>query len=484
MRVGGFASAPLETDPESVLAATLAWAAERNIPFDEALLTIHGPLRVGCQVATVQLKRGKSLAAALKTGLGRRLSPNFLRTLARAELDGELPSVLPHLASTIQLSAGLRRERRISLFYPMLQFSVIATIIGLLLFFIMPKFLQIFDGLIEHERISTGMLFLSYIGGNIACMSYIEIGYILMSLILLATLISIVNNYCNEKNVILRVVVGLVASIVETTIIVKYGMLRYGYGYSYHDDGMFYVFFLVIGLFFMHVVIINVITTRKLFSRYLWILAPGVLITSLGWLDIIDMEFIMQLFVILASFLCPILIITSFLRFLWGIASSCIGTRPWFLPLPIKGFGIFPLLPVSDLSSGMYVHLASGKGIAESAELCRDTVARPWLRRRLDRFIVEVRAGEPWADAWARMKLGSPLHEWMIRNAAARENPAEGFSQLTAWLNEEIRRKHRLFLRFAEVAGILFNAALVALFVLGMFEVLVDTIRLLSLETY
>ena len=36
------------------------------------------------------------------------------------------------------------------------------------------------------------------------------------------------------------------------------------------------------------------------------------------------------------------------------------------------------------------------------------------------------------------MSVGTALDEWVLRNAASREDPASGFELLAAWLDEEI----------------------------------------------
>jgi type II secretory pathway component PulF len=184
-------------------------------------------------------------------------------------------------------------------------------------------------------------------------------------------------------------------------------------------------------------------------------------------------------FSLLVFFAC-ILILIPLCYLCVRLAPSTMAVMPESI---VRYWSYFPLgvlnpkwLALSELSSGMYVHLASGKGMAESAERCRDTVARPWLRRRLDRFIAEVRAGEPWADAWARMKLGSPLHEWMIRNAAARENPAEGFYQLTAWLSEDIRRRQKNVIRFVDIASVFITAIVLGFVVFTFWDLFVNGI--------
>jgi type II secretory pathway component PulF len=416
------------------------------------------------------------LGKALKTSLGHRLTPSFLGMIARAEQDGELCAVLPLVANSVHISSGLRTERRNRLLYPILIFSILFTTFFLLASFIYPKFMELF-----HELAGEGVPSTAERALHLSCWLMtcgIPSGRIIPAMMIITAAVIFLRSFMRNPQLLTSVLLIYYAAI---SVIGSLAMIYLPLDYFYYDDEQIYFgIVLALGLFIVHLATACIIGSGDKYARYVVAIIPGIIITVMGLCDMDVTCFFIAVALVLAF---PLVVMVPVVKVSCG-ALAHLGERGAGFFCRVAGITWFNLLPLAGLAAGMYVHLASGKGMAESAELCRDTVARPWLRRRLDRFIAEVRAGEPWADAWARMKLGSPLHEWMVRNAAARENPAEGFFQLTAWLNEEICRKHRLFLRFAEVAGILFNAALVALFVLGMFEVLVDTIRFLSLETY
>jgi len=114
-----------------------------------------------------------------------------------------------------------------------------------------------------------------------------------------------------------------------------------------------------------------------------------------------------------------------------------------------------------ELTGSMAAYLASGEDIVKAADLSAKAVGQAALRRKLENFAGEVRQGRPWIEAWEAMKMGTSLDQWIIRNAAAREDPAEGFDSLLKWLYLDIQSAAGRGTRWVEIAGILLNAAIV-----------------------
>ncbi len=128
-------------------------------------------------------------------------------------------------------------------------------------------------------------------------------------------------------------------------------------------------------------------------------------------------------------------------------------------------------LALLEVAGAMATLTGAGYDIADAARWNADAVSRRWLRRRLAKFANAVESGRYWADAWCEeMKLGSKAHDWIIGNAACRQNPEEGFLTLSEWLADEIRSANTLLLSFFEVFCILFNAALIGFTVFAIWQ--------------
>ncbi|NOY74976.1 MAG: hypothetical protein GXP32_04190 [Kiritimatiellaeota bacterium] len=112
--------------------------------------------------------------------------------------------------------------------------------------------------------------------------------------------------------------------------------------------------------------------------------------------------------------------------------------------------------------------LATGHDIAKAAEFASKTTSRVWMKNRLERFAADTTNGERWPDAWERMRVGAPYHDWILRNAAAREVPLEGFSSLATLLRERVICETAILIKLVELAALVLNAILVGFIVLGL----------------
>ena len=144
----------------------------------------------------------------------------------------------------------------------------------------------------------------------------------------------------------------------------------------------------------------------------------------------------------------------------------------WILS-KLEGIGEYVLLHVpwlgrewkrfilTDLARSMAVFLRQGDDVLTAAEWSIKSTRSQWLRKRLDRFVAELRAGGAWVEEWSRMGLGDPLSEWLVRSAAAREDPASGFELLAEWLHQEIALTTRRLERWIDPCSTLLIALVV-----------------------
>jgi len=124
--------------------------------------------------------------------------------------------------------------------------------------------------------------------------------------------------------------------------------------------------------------------------------------------------------------------------------------------------------------------LAAGCDMREAAEVARSASRSYWFKKRLSVFVERLDGGGNWADAWEAMELGFPFLDWLVRNAALREEPGEGFLSMSLFLSNEISSFSVVFAKAVEVLGIFFNASLAVLMMAGVFLFLIHITRYLS----
>ncbi|MCK5803008.1 MAG: type II secretion system F family protein [Lentisphaeria bacterium] len=141
-------------------------------------------------------------------------------------------------------------------------------------------------------------------------------------------------------------------------------------------------------------------------------------------------------------------------------------------PLPFVGT-VLRRLAAMEACTAVSCYLAAGLDLPEACQSAAYWIRSPWARKRLSHMADDVQDGIPWPDTWESQRLGTPLHDWMIRNAAAREKPAEGLDRVTEWCGLEARSLARQFLGAAEPTILIANAVLVGLVVLCIFRPLI-----------
>ena len=133
-----------------------------------------------------------------------------------------------------------------------------------------------------------------------------------------------------------------------------------------------------------------------------------------------------------------------------------------------------------ELSASISSYLAAGEDIFNAMKFSRKACNHLWLRRKLGRCIRQMERGTDWLDAWRQMKLNQPLNEWIICNAAARQNIAAGFDTMTDWLYHNAIRHVRRNSFWLALMSIFINATIVFTIAYAIFASLAMIIQKLA----
>ncbi len=174
-------------------------------------------------------------------------------------------------------------------------------------------------------------------------------------------------------------------------------------------------------------------------------------------------------FVVLIPFFYLKILVNIMLRLIFRPFANYISFI--LMKMPFIG-GLVKKMALLEIAGAMGTLTAAGYDIAQAARWNAETVSSSWMKKRLAKFANSVEKGEYWADAWEEMKLGSPSQNWIVRNAASRENPKEGFTMLTEWLNVEIRGSLSVLSRFFETFCIVFNTAFFGIVIFALWQAL------------
>ena len=359
----------LSTSGASLLASTLAWAANNNIPFHQAILSVTD---TGCpsrnpilfllpnskswnkclEAAYFDLVNGRSLYKTLRHRFSYFLPEYYLQAVEKAEKEGHLPDVLPHFAKRKNLASEIKLSYRVTLTIPFLEFLMIFGIMCLLSVFIFPNFHKIFDELLCGEPFP---LYSGWLGA-------------------------------------------------------LYHVFT-GFGY--------YLFYIII---------------------------TGILIAFLLRLFRISRISIMALMEELMIHL------------------------PYFRHQ-------LENMAMLELSASISSYLSAGEDILNAMKFSRKACNHLWLRRKLGRCIRQMENGTDWLDAWRQMNLNQPLNEWIIRNAAARQNIVAGFDTMTDWLYHNAIRHVRRNTFWLALLCIFINATIVFIITYSIFASLTMIIK-------
>ena len=131
---------------------------------------------------------------------------------------------------------------------------------------------------------------------------------------------------------------------------------------------------------------------------------------------------------------------------------------------------------LADAAGALTAFLATGVDVSAAAHWAAASVETRWARRHLRQFAAALAAGSPGAAAWTALAVRSPLSDWMVCNAMARERPLEGFQAVADWAQDDLNRLYRRLLLWLEPALILINAMIVAAVVYALVGSLLSTV--------
>lgn len=139
----------LSPDQLIYLNEEIAGMARAGLPLEEGLASIaremsHGNLKQATQCLADDLKRGKTLPEAIAAQQGR--MPKFYSSLMNAGIrGGNLPDVLSLLTTYARSLSDLYSVVYTALFYPMMVILIAVFLIAMIMVFVMPQFISIFN---------------------------------------------------------------------------------------------------------------------------------------------------------------------------------------------------------------------------------------------------------------------------------------------------------------------------------------------------
>lgn len=337
----------LSNSGSALLAKTLAWAAENDIPFSSAVRSLFEKPYVrfrfppfnsknwseAVQLVYDDLQKGRPLHYALRRRMHHFLPEYYLQAVEQAENDGTLAQVLPHFAKRINLASEIELTYLNSLNLPVSEACVILLVLLFIRRVVLPNFIKIFDELVAGKA-----------------------------------------------------------------------------PYFYLMVDFFDIVFPVICLSFISVFVIY----------YIKLLLPG-------WIAV-RISMVSETFIML---------LPAFRRQLKNIA-------------------------LLQLSASMASYLSAGHDVIDAAKFSLKACNHFWLRRRLKKFIAMTEKGQDWLTAWNySIGNGRPLDDWIIRNAASKEDLASGFDTMADWLYHKIIRNASRNSLFVGIFLTLINAGIV-----------------------
>ena len=129
---------------------------------------------------------------------------------------------------------------------------------------------------------------------------------------------------------------------------------------------------------------------------------------------------------------------------------------------------------VAQLVQSLLAFTKSGQDILTAAEWTFTATKSPWMRRKLAVFIAALREGSRWDEAWAQMAIELPLADWLVRNAAVREDPVAGFETLLDKLCFDIDQATQRWEALADPVCVVLLAIVVGATIYCVFELLIQ----------
>jgi type II secretory pathway component PulF len=167
--VGAYNESPegtLSLSGPALLAETLSWAVQNDMPFHEIMLSLMQSAPAGYNRTVFLLPRSKRWEICLRAAysdlvhgmplyetLRRRfayfLPEYYLQAVEKAEKEGHLKEVLPVFARRLRFTVEVRKNYRQALSLPCVEFILLCAVLSFLCVFIFPNFSKIFDDLLQ-----------------------------------------------------------------------------------------------------------------------------------------------------------------------------------------------------------------------------------------------------------------------------------------------------------------------------------------------
>jgi type IV pilus assembly protein PilC len=103
---------------------------------------------------SARVENGCSFSEAL-AGFPRVFNALYLNLIRAGETGGALENALQHLAGFLEKSQKLRGKLKAAMFYPCAVLMVAGAVMGILIVFVVPRFQQVFEGLLEGRPLPT-----------------------------------------------------------------------------------------------------------------------------------------------------------------------------------------------------------------------------------------------------------------------------------------------------------------------------------------
>ncbi len=127
----------------------------------------------------------------------------------------------------------------------------------------------------------------------------------------------------------------------------------------------------------------------------------------------------------------------------------------------------------AELTRALLAFVNTGSDLHTAAEWAQRATRSPWLSARVRVFTDALSRGVGWAEAWQAMELDLPAADWLVCNAAAREDPGSGLELLLDKLLLDIDSTTRRWQALADPVCVLVLAVFVGGMCYSMFNCLV-----------
>lgn len=152
----------------------------------------------------------------------------------------------------------------------------------------------------------------------------------------------------------------------------------------------------------------------------------------------------------------------------------------WVRLVPVLG-GDLRRLRMLEWVQLMRTQVQAGMDLPAAADWYLKVADEGWFYRRVERFAAAVKAGTRWDVAWGECRLTLPALQWLVHEAAHREEPLTALTALEEILRTDVAQRRERWVRWTEVASTLICGALTAWFAYSIFH---PMILLLEAMTY